>query len=79
MAKDRRVVLVKPDDILIIANVGEFTQTEMDIIARAFSPLGIHGIMFSHDITVEGMSVDDLEALLAVKRAGRVMLNDDDK
>lgn len=71
--EEKRVVLVKPRDILLIGNLGEFTQQEMDSVADALNPLGIHGMMFSHNIDLDTISVEELAAFLAVKRLEGMM------
>lgn len=59
------MVLIKPGDILLLGNLGEFTEVEMEAVAAAFKPLGIHGVMFSHDIKIDGLGSQELLALLA--------------
>lgn len=51
----RHVVLTKPDDILLVGNVGDVDPNTLQALIDGFDAIGINCVVFAGDIEIDAM------------------------
>ncbi|MBM0275119.1 hypothetical protein [Micromonospora tarensis] len=69
MADEKRVVLVKPGDVLVIGNVGDHSLEDLQRAAEHLKQIGLAGVLlFAADIQLDALTPDDVANLTAMVR-----------
>ncbi|MET7949239.1 hypothetical protein [Micromonospora sp. NPDC005324] len=67
MPDEKRVVLVKPGDVLVIGNVGDHSLVDLQRAVDHLKQLGFVGVLlFAADIQLDALTPDDVANLTAM-------------
>lgn len=66
--REKRFILVKPGDMLLIGNAPDFTMEDMHTIAPIFTKIDVVLAVFPGDIKIDSLTREEVEHFIQVWR-----------